>query len=387
MTDVSSDPTDVLRARTSEKWAEHPDDVLPLFVAEMDYPLADPIRRVLHEAIDRGDTGYVASANPLAGAFCGFAGRRWNWDLTDATVLSTADVSMGIVEILRAVTAPGDRVAITPPVYPPFFDLVAEAGASVTEVPLVDTGDGPRLDLDGLETAFAGGARAFVLCNPHNPLGLLHSRAELARVAELALAFNVRVISDEIHAPLTHPGATFVPYLSASTVARENGFALHSASKAWNIAGLKCALMVAEGEEPKSILAGLPVEVTWRTGQFGMLASTAAYREGEGWLDGARASIKANLDLLDELRREHLPDVSWRRPDAGYLAWLDFRGRGWGDDPAARILEQARVALSPGTGFGSGGSGWARINVACSPELLTEAVRRIAAIPPGPQRQ
>src|SRR5690606_991211 len=151
--------------------------------------------------------------------------------------------------------------------------------------------------------------------------------------------------------------------------------------------GLKCALMVAEGEEPKSILAGLPVEVTWRTGQFGMLASTAAYREGDDWLDGARTSITSNFDLLDELLREHLPDVSWRRPGAGYLAWLDFRGRGWGDDPAARILGQARVALSPGTGFGSGGCGWARINVACSPELLTEAVRRIAALPAGPQRQ
>src|SRR5690606_35309349 len=147
---------------------------------EMDYPLADPIRRVLHEAIDRGDTGYVASVNPLADAFRGFAGRRWNWNLTDATLLSTADVSMGIVELLRQVTTPGDRVVITPPVYPPFFDLVAEAGASVTVVPLLDTGDGPRLDLSGLETAFTGGATAFVLCNPHNPLGLLHSRDELA---------------------------------------------------------------------------------------------------------------------------------------------------------------------------------------------------------------
>lgn len=387
MTEVTSDPIDVLRSRTSEKWAEHPDDVLPLFVAEMDYPLADPIRRVLHEAIDRGDTGYVASVNPLADAFRGFARRRWDWNLTDATLLSTADVSMGIVELLRRVTNPGDRVVITPPVYPPFFDLVAEAGASVTVVPLVDTGDGPRLDLDGLENAFSAGATAFVLCNPHNPLGLLHSQDELARVAELAMAAGVRVISDEIHAPLAHAGAAFVPYLSASATAREHGLAVHSASKAWNIAGLKCALLVAEGEGPKAILAGLPLEVTWRTGQFGMLASTAAYRESEDWLDGAVSAITANFDLLDDLIRDDLPDVSWRRPDAGYLAWLDFRGRGWGDDPAALILDGAKVALSPGMGFGIEGTGWARINVACSPELLTEAVRRIAALPPGqPER-
>ncbi|MBG6238011.1 cystathionine beta-lyase [Mycetocola sp. CAN_C7] len=380
---VSVDPIDVLRSRTSEKWAEYPDDVLPMFVAEMDYPLAEPIRRALHAAIDRGDAGYVATTNPLPAALVGYAARRWNWDLSAATLLSTADVSMGIVEILRRVTSPGDRVVITTPVYPPFFDLVTEAGASALPVPLADTGSGLRLDLDALDAAFDE-ATAFVLCNPHNPLGSPHSAAELARVADLAARHGVTVISDEIHAPLTQPDAVFTPYLASSEIAAAKGFAIHSASKAWNIAGLKCAVMVATGAEPAAILSGMPLEVTWRTGQFGMLASTAAYTDGQGWLDSVLDALASNLDLLDELLRTHLPEVGWRRPAAGYLVWLDFRGRGWGDDPAERILREAGVALSSGLGFGDLGVGYARMNIACSAELLEEAVLRIAAISPGP---
>ncbi|MET1052020.1 MAG: aminotransferase class I/II-fold pyridoxal phosphate-dependent enzyme [Mycetocola sp.] len=382
-TPVPADPIDVLRSRTSEKWAEHPDDVLPMFVAEMDYPLADPIRRALHAAIDRGDAGYVASTSPLLPAFTGYAHRRWGWDLSTATLLSTADVSMGIVEILRRVTSPDDRVVITPPVYPPFFDLVTEAGASVLPVPLAERAGGLRLDLDALESAFAAGASAFVLCNPHNPLGHPHSASDLAHVAELAARYRVTVISDEIHAPLTQPGATFTPYLAASSLAAATGFAVHSASKAWNIAGLKCAVMVAVGAAPASVLTAMPSEVTWRTGQFGVLASAAAYAHGQDWLDGVLASIASNLDLLDSLLRTHLPDVTWTRPEASYLVWLDFRGRGWGDDPSRRILRDARVALSSGPEFGVPGIGRARMNIACSPALLEEAIRRIAAIPSG----
>jgi cystathionine beta-lyase len=383
MTAISSDPIGVLRSRTSEKWAEHPDDVLPMFVAEMDYPLAEPIRRALHDAIDRGDAGYVASTNPLPDAFRGYTRRRWDWDLSSATLLTTADVSMGIVEILRRVTTPGSPVVITPPVYPPFFDLLAEAGVSVLAVPLRDAGDGLRLDFASLESAFAAGARAFLLCNPHNPLGSPHSRHELEQVADLAASYGVTVISDEIHAPLTQPDATFTPYLSVSEAARASGFAVHSASKAWNIAGLKCAIMVAEGEVPSEVLNRMPFEVAWRTGQFGLLASVAAYTDGQEWLDGVLTSVAANLDLLDRLLQQHLPGVAWRRPQASYLAWLDFRGRGWGDDPAEIILREAKVALSPGPAFGEPGAGFARMNIACSPGLLEEAIRRIAAIPPG----
>ncbi|MFU8948082.1 MalY/PatB family protein [Mycetocola zhadangensis] len=383
---VPAAPLDVLRTRTSEKWTEHPADVIPMFVAEMDYPLAEPIRAALHAAIDRGDTGYVSSSNPVFSAFRDFAGRRWSWDLANASFLSTADVSMGIVEILRAVTKPGDSVVLTEPVYAPFYDLVTEAGASALVIPLAETitPSGTierRLDLDALEDAFRNGVRAFLLCNPHNPVGLVHPREDLETVARLAAEYSVTVVSDEIHAPLTQPGATFTPYLSVSDDARATGFAVHSASKAWNIAGLKCAVMVAQAEHTAAVLEAMPLEVSWRTGQFGVLASVAAYRDGGAWLDGVLASLAANFDLLDELLAEHLPGVTWTRPNASYLAWLDFRALGWGDNPAERILAEARVALSAGIDFGAHGAGYARMNLACAPGVLTDAVRRIARIP------
>ncbi|WP_138947100.1 MalY/PatB family protein [Plantibacter sp. M259] len=383
---VSADPLDVLRSRTSEKWSEYPDDVLPMFVAEMDVPLAPVVRDALHAAIDRGDAGYVASRTPLPQAFAGFAARRWGWVVDPGSVFTTADVSMGIVEILRRVIAPGEGVVITSPVYPPFFDLVTEAGGVVVDVPLLgssraaDPAGGWRLDLDGLEAAFRNGAKAFLLCNPHNPIGRPHTVDELRSVAALAARCGVAVVSDEIHAPLTQPGERFVPYLSVSDEAAEHGYAVLSASKAWNLAGLKCAVMVTAGPGPRSVVAGMPVEVFWRTGQFGVLASVAAFEAGEPWLDGLLGLLDGNRRLLGELLGTELPEVGYRSPAAGYLAWLDCTALGWTEPPARRILREARVALQEGAPFGPGGVGHARLNLACSPELLTEAVGRISAL-------
>jgi cystathionine beta-lyase len=383
---VSADPLDVLRSRTSEKWSEYPDDVLPMFVAEMDVPLAPVVRDALHAAIDRGDAGYVASRTRLPQAFADFAARRWGWDVDPGSVFTTADVSMGIVEILRRVISPGEGVVITSPVYPPFFDLVTEAGGVVVDVPLLGSSraDNPaggwRLDLDGLEAACRNRAKAFLLCNPHNPIGRPHTVDELRSVAALAARYGVTVVSDEIHAPLTQPGERFVPYLSVSDEAAEHGYAVLSASKAWNLAGLKCAVMVTAGPGPRSVVAGMPVEVFWRTGQFGVLASVAAFEAGEPWLDGLLALLDGNRRLLGELLGTELPAVGYRPPAAGYLAWLDCTALGWAGPPARRILREARVALQEGAPFGPGGVGHARLNLACSPELLTEAVGRISAL-------
>lgn len=195
-----------LRIRTSEKWREYPDDVLPLFVAETDFPLAPTITAALDRAVRAGDTGYVASRTPLPRAFAGFAGRRYGWEVDPGRIRMTADVSMGIVEILRAVIAPGDAVIVNPPVYPPFYDLVTEAKGVVARVPLRDTGRAWELDLVGIERALAAGARAVLLCNPHNPTGTVHSRESLAKLATLAARHGAVVISDEIHAPLVQPG-------------------------------------------------------------------------------------------------------------------------------------------------------------------------------------
>lgn len=370
-----------LRERSSEKWREYPEDVLPLFVAETDFPLAPAVTRALEKAVRDGDTGYVASRTPLAAAYADFAQRRFGWQPDAARMRSTADVSMGIVEILRRVIQPGERVIVNPPVYPPFFDLVDEAGGVVERVPLRDTGTGWELDLGGIEQSLAEGARAVLLCNPHNPTGTVHSAQSLDALARLAERYDATVVSDEIHAPLTQPDVPFTPFLASGDAAARVGFALVSASKAFNLAGLKCALMVAASESRAALLRALPVEVEWRTGQFGMLAAVAAFApESDEWLDGLLATLDENRRLLADLLETHVPGARYRIPDAGYLAWVDLSPLGWGPNPAKRILREAKVALHYGPAFGAEGAGHVRVNFGTGPEILTEAIERIGRV-------
>lgn len=377
--DVKAEPLEKLRMRTSMKWRAFPDDVLPLFVAETDYPLAPPIADVLAAAIRNSDTGYAPPTSELPEAFAAFAAARWGWSVDPEQVWTTTDVGVAIVETLRRVTKPGEGVIVNPPVYFPFFDLVAESGARVVEVPLAGgVEEGWSLDLDGIEQAFRDGARAFLLCNPHNPVGRAHTAEELRAVADLAAQYGATVVSDEIHGPLAYPDAVFTPFLSVSDAARQVGVCVTAASKAWNLAGLKCAVMVTAGGPNQQVVGSMPLEVYWRTSILGLRASVAGYREGGEWLDGIVASLDASRRLLADLLAERLPAVKYRMPEATYLAWLDLRALGWGDDPAAHALEHAKVALSNGPPFGTPGRGFARLNLACSPEVLTEAVSRLA---------
>jgi cystathionine beta-lyase len=377
---VSAEKLDRLRTRTSEKWTTYPPDVLPLFVAESDFPLAEPIASALHAAIDRSDTGYIGDdAGAAATAFAGFAERRWGWGVDPERVSTTTDVSVVIVEALRAVIRPGDGVVVTPPVYPPFFELIPEAGGRVVEAPLARDGEGGRaLDLDAIDRALASGARAVLLCNPHNPLGLVHSRESLAALSEAVERHGAVVVSDEIHAPLTHSDASFTPYTTVSDAARDHTISAHAASKAFNLAGLKCALFVTASDRMTRLVRGMPAEVEERTSLFGRIATTAAFDRGDGWLDGVIASIEDNRRLLGSLLAERMPEVGYREPHASYLTWLDFTNVGWGADPAAVALERARVALNSGPAFGREGAGFVRLNIGCSPEVLTEAVDRLA---------
>jgi cystathionine beta-lyase len=377
-----------LRQRTSMKWQAYPADVLPLWVAEMDVPLAGPIVDRLTAAIAAGDTGYP-SGHGYADAVAGFARDRWGWGgiEPDRTAL-VPDVMLGIVEVLRLITRPGDAVVVTPPVYAPFYAFIAHADRRVVEAPL--TSDG-RLSLATLQAAFEElpGRTVLLLANPHNPTGVVHTRAELEAVADLAGRYGVRIISDEIHAPLVLPGASFTPLLSVPGSA--DSFALFSASKGWNLAGLKAALLVA-GPGALADLARLPEEVGHAPSHLGVLAHTAAFADGGEWLDGLLAGLDANRTLLARLVADKLPALRMLRPEATYLAWLDCRSLGLHqpDDGAIRIvselagparvfLDSGRVALSSGHVFGAGGAGFVRLNFATSTAILTEAIDRMAA--------
>lgn len=380
-----------LRTRTSMKWRAHPDDVLPLWVAEMDVMQAPAVKEALFAAIENGDTGYP-SGNPLGEALSSFAADRWNWHTLDpAHTAIVPDVMMGVVEVLRLITEPGDTVVVNNPVYAPFYAFIAHDSRHVLEAPLNAEW---RLDLEALEQAFRsaasrGGSIAYLLSNPHNPTGTVHTRAELEAVAALARRYGVRVVADEIHAPLVLPGATFTPYLSVA--GSENGFALSSASKAWNLAGLKAALAIA-GPEAVDDLRRMPEEVSHGPSHLGIIAHAAALTDGRDWLDALLGDLDRNRTLLGGLLEEHLPEARYRAPQGTYLAWIDCRPLGLDDDavesgelaivsdlsgPAQHFLDHARVALSSGHVFGTGGRGFVRLNFATSQAVLTEAVTRM----------
>lgn len=369
---------DELRTRKSAKWTLYEPDVLPLPVAEMDFTLAEPIARELIACIERSDVGYASPHNGLHAAFAGFAERRWDWDTAGTRSSISTDVSVAAVELLRLLTTSDSRVVISPPVYPPFRAWIEEAGAIVSEAPLRRTDDGWRLDLEEIERTFARGAVAYLLCNPHNPVGTTHTPEELRHLAELAEKHQVVVISDEVHAPLALAGSTFTPFLSLGPAAERWGIVLTAASKAWNTAGLKSALILTRSAELDELHDRLPAETPWRTGHLGVIAATAAFASGEPWLDTVRGALDFNRRYLGDLLTRHLPQARYRPPQAGYLAWIDTSELGWGDRAADEIRDQCRVALDGGIAFGAEGTRHLRLNFACSPDILDEAVSRTA---------
>lgn len=380
--ELSVAPLSELRRRRSAKWRTYPQDVLPLPVAEMDFDLAPPIRDALREAVDASDVGYSAAAPALGDAFAGFATARWGWEVDPESVTAITDVGVGVVELLRVLTRPGDVVAISPPVYPPFFDWTPEAGARLLEVPLTCGGEGWRLDLEALEAAFATHPAAYVLCNPHNPVGRVHSSDELAALVRLARNYRVPIISDEIHAPVVLPGATFTPLLTVPGAA-EVAVSVVSASKAFNLAGLKCAAVVTASQAMAQVVGRFPPDARWRTGHLGVIATVAAFRDGGPWLDQLLTTLAARRTQLGDLLHDRLPMVTWHPPEATYLAWLDCRKLGRDDEPRDLFLNRGKVALEPGLRFGAAGTGYVRLNFGTSAEILDEATARMAAVASG----
>ncbi|HEX2157496.1 MAG TPA: aminotransferase class I/II-fold pyridoxal phosphate-dependent enzyme [Actinomycetes bacterium] len=368
-----------LRRRTSAKWRTYPQDVLPLPVAEMDFPLAVPVAEALHAAVRRSDLGYASPNSGLPEALAGFADRRWRWRVDPAQVTLAPEVGVAVVEVLRLLVRPGDWVVINPPVYDSFFPWVAEAGCRLVEVPLARTGEGWALDLDAMESAFRDGARVHLLCSPHNPTGTVHRREDLERLAALAARYGVTVLSDEIHAPLVLPGRSHHPFVSVSPEAAAHGMVFTSASKAWNLAGLKCAAIVTADPATRRLLERLPEELPWRVGQLGVVGGIAAFAEGEPWLEEVLGVLDHHRRYLAELLAARIPAIRYRPPEASYLAWLDCTALGLGDDPSAVFLGRGRVALSPGPSFGRPGAGHARLNMGTSRQILAAAVDRMAS--------
>ena len=369
---------DALRQRKSLKWRTYPRDVLPAFVAEMDFDLAQPIKDAVTAALAVGDCGY-AHKGELGDVFAAFAARRLRWSPDPAMVFPIPDVMTGIAEMLLATTPPGSAVVISPPVYAPFFFRIELIGRRVVLAPLCQDADGRYdLDLAGLDRALAADdVSAYVLCSPHNPVGRVWSREQLLAIADICRRRDVFLLVDEIHAPLVLAGAQYVPFLSLDHETAERTVVFTSASKGWNMPGLKCGVAVARSAQSARML-----RERWDAllaAHLGVLASVAAFTDALPWLDAALRQLEDNRMLLARRLAEHLPSVRYVPPEASFLAWLDCRELGLGDNPAAQFLARGRVALSQGPDFGAQGRGFARLNIGTSPELIEEAVRRMAS--------
>jgi len=371
-----------LRERHSVKWRTFPPDVLPAFVAEMDFPVAPPVAEAVSASLVRGgDFGYALDlvVAELAEAFAAFAERRYGWAVDPGRAYVLPDVMRGIELWIAGFTRPGDGVVINTPVYYPFFQVIRDSGRRVIEAPCVRGADRWELDLDAMEAAFRAGHRLYLLCHPHNPIGRVLSLAELGAVAELTDRYDVRVVADEIHAPLVYDGRPHVPFASLGPSAAARTLTLHAASKAWNLPGLHCALAIPGSAADSAYLSRLPHRTRGPAGILGIDASVAAFTEGEPWLDALLAYLDGNRRALASLLAEQIPAVDYLPPEATYLAWLDCRGLRLGETPARAFLDRGRVAVNDGAPFGSPGDGFVRLNFRTSRALMAEAVARLAA--------
>lgn len=365
---------------TSVKWTAFGPEVIPLWVAEMDARPCEPVVRAISQAVQRGDTGYGWGPR-YADALREFASETWGWDVPPGRTTIVADVMIGVAEVLREVTDADGAIVVSSPCYDSFHGFVDMLHRAPVDAPLTAQG---RLDLDAIGSAFeqvaATGRRcAYLLSNPQNPTGAVHTVAELTRLAQLANQFGITVVSDEIHAPLVHEGS-YTPFLTVP--GGSTGITVIAASKAWNLAALKAAAVVTGADAPFATMHDVH---THGASHFGIMAHVAAFTEGRPWLAQLKRELDENRRLVSTLLAEHLPMVRYTPPDSTYLAWLDCRATGLGDDPATRWRTEAKVALSPGINYApDAGRGFARLNFATSPEILTEAITRMGAVAPSP---
>ena len=368
-----------LHQRHSSKWRRYAPDVTPMHVAEMDYEIAPSIKSLLIDFVQRSDLGYLGPVPEVAEAFAGFASRHWNWTVDTKQVRIATDVGVGAVEIFRALAKPGDRVVINSPVYHSFYEWLKEAKLEAQDVPLIRGHETWTLDIDGIRVAFESGAKFLLLCSPHNPMGRVHSAAELSQIAELAKLHGVTVVSDEIHAPLTYQDQTFTPWLSVSDAAREVGVVITAASKSFNLAGLKASIIVTQHPSMVAKLSELPAAIHWRSGLLGAFAMAEAFANCDEWLATAVEHNRAAREHLASLLTTHLPQLPFWNPQGGYLAWLDVSSLNLGDNPAQRVLDDHRISLVPGDDHGSQYTQFVRVNFATHLENVEATVKALAA--------
>lgn len=371
---------DQLRQRPGVKWASV-DGRLAAWVADMDFPVAPPIAERL-EALARSDVGYPnwpsLLRSPLPAHFAARMSDRFGWEPAIDRLHELADVMQGVVAAIHHLTAPGDRIVLHVPSYPPFLAAIAGAQRRLTEIPAQRVDGRWGFDHDELDARLTREpARMLLLCHPHNPTGHMFDQAELDRLAEIAARHDLVVVSDEIHGELVHPPHRHVPFASLGSEVEARTVTVTSSSKAFNLAGLRWAIAHVGSAALHEALSAIPAHYFGAPNVMAVAATEAAWQDGGAWQAAVGRQLDVNRAQLADLLASHLPDVGYSIPDATYLAWLDCRGLELGDDPA-KTFRQRGVELSPGPRFGPHGRGFARLNFATGPTVLAQIVEAMA---------
>lgn len=370
---------ETLRASGATKWAAE-DGSIGAFVAEMDFGIAPPITAALHAAVDEGAFGYLPArlTQDLRAATSAMLQTRYGWDLGPADVWPVPDVIKALELAITHHSAPGSKVIVPTPAYMPFLLIPPFHQRDVIQLPMLDDGGHYRYDLDALDRAFADGGNLLLMCNPHNPTGRVFTHEELAAVAEVVDRHKGRVFADEIWAPLVLNGRTYVPYASVNETAAGHTITAISASKAWNLPGLKCAQVLTSNDADREIWQKIGFFAGHGTSNLGVTANIAAYRDGFPWLEQVLAYLQRNADAMAAMVASKLPGVRFLRPEGSYIAWLDFRNTSTPINPAALFKAEAGVHLTDGASCGAGYEGFVRVILATPLPILTEIVERMA---------
>lgn len=373
------------RDSDSAKWNAFDADVLPMWVADMDFRSPEPVLRALHERVEHGVFGYsFGSEKPLAQAISDRMAQRFGWQVDPAHIVFMPNLFYGLYVVSRAYAEPDNgSVLIQTPVYGPFISAPSNAGRPLrtAEMDAVRVNGHLRyeIDFDRFEAAITPDTRLFILCSPHNPVGRVWSRAELERLTDICLRHNLVIISDEIHADLVYAGSQHIPTGALSPEVAARTVTLHSASKAFNLPGLALGYAIVPNDDLRRQLTGVLNAANVHSGMLGTVATLAAYREGQPWLDALKVYLQANRDYLLDYLQRCLPQIVPTRPEGTYLAWLDCRAAGIPGKPSDFFLHEAKVAFNDGAWFGQGGEGFVRLNFGCPRATLTEALERMSA--------
>lgn len=377
--DFDSIDIDELRTIGSVKWSVFP-ETIGAFVAEMDFGVAPEIRRAIHEGIDRGLTGYLPKslAAEMSEAAAHWQRTSYGWDVQGYQVHPIADVIKGYEVAIRHYSRPGSPIIVPTPSYMPFLSVPRFEGRETMEVPMHESAGSYSMDLDAVEKAFQMGGNLLVLCNPFNPVGRVFTREELLAISEVVSRHGGRVFSDEIHAPLVFAGARHVPYASISRTAASHTVTATSASKAWNLAGLKGAQFITTNDADASIWEEIGEIAGHGASNLGVIANTVAYESGGDWLNHVVTYLDGNRKALSDLLEEHIPAIRYVQPEGTYIAWLDCRELSLGVDPARFFRENAGVAMTEGSDCGAPGYGHTRFILATPRPILERALKQMA---------